>query len=400
MAFNPAAINASTLKALVDNLARHLKTTPISPSPRRSHIQEAVAATLGWANWHAAITAAKNQNNPALSATTEPWRIPVSEFRHKDEVVNKGIRLGSSSPPMSEKIWRVDNKDMVRHAMMWGSEDSRRSLIERISHLNPDRPMVVINGPVSLSPRQWAGLVIEGVLLDQALGTATAIDIVESLVSRITSSGSDAQMWNRRAISLLSVVVQPLVWMRDNADLALDHHVIREYLLLDNVILLSRRRDLPPLMVQAIKAYLHSLPGYTKDAPKQTGVAIEQHGYLQMQFTNTPGIEFARVLTKMERLQSSNRARAVLGVGVETIQQERRLCKSLEQWVASHPGGLLVFDGLTLDSALWEAVVLRLAHWADAGVGVWVGLRVEADLPNGALRDRLLARMDGALHLD
>lgn len=112
--------------------------------------------------------------------------------------------------------------------------------------------------------------------------------LTELLVSLMDDGGSDG-MWKGRAISLISAIMMALCYMRDNDGVLLDIDVIREHLILDNIIKLNKRRDLPANIRQSIRGYLVSLPGFQEGAPKQNETALEQHGYLQMQFTRLLG---------------------------------------------------------------------------------------------------------------
>lgn len=113
--------------------------------------------------------------------------------------------------------------------------------------------------------------------------------LTELLVSLMDDSGGDGGMWKGRAISLVSAIMMALVYLREQKEILLDVDVIREYLILDNIIKLYKRRDLPTHIRQALKAYLVSLPGFQETAPKQGETTLEQHGYLQMQFTKLLG---------------------------------------------------------------------------------------------------------------
>lgn len=115
--------------------------------------------------------------------------------------------------------------------------------------------------------------------------------LTEMLVSLMDESGGDNAMWQGRAISLVSSIMMALVYLRDNSGLLLDVDVIREHLILDQIQKLAKRRDLPPNILQAIRSYLRSLPGYKENAPggQQSETALDQHGYLQMQFTKILG---------------------------------------------------------------------------------------------------------------
>lgn len=113
--------------------------------------------------------------------------------------------------------------------------------------------------------------------------------LTELIVGLMDESGGDNAMWKGRAISLISAIMMALTWMRDNTGLLLDVEVIRDYLLLENIQKLSKRRDLPANIIQSVRAYLRSLPGYVESAPKQSETVLDQHGYLQMQFTKIMG---------------------------------------------------------------------------------------------------------------
>lgn len=119
--------------------------------------------------------------------------------------------------------------------------------------------------------------------------TGSSGGLTELLVSLMDDSGGDNAMWKGRAISLISSIMMALVHMRENKEILLDVDMIREYLILENIIKLSKRRDLPAHVNQSIRAYLRSLPGYQDNAPKQSETVMDQHGYLQMQFTKILG---------------------------------------------------------------------------------------------------------------
>lgn len=119
--------------------------------------------------------------------------------------------------------------------------------------------------------------------------TGSSGGLTELLVSLMDDSGGDNAMWKGRAISLISSIMMALVHMRENKEILLDVDIIREHLILENIIKLSKRRDLPPHVNQSIRAYLRSLPGYQDNAAKQSETVMDQHGYLQMQFTKILG---------------------------------------------------------------------------------------------------------------
>jgi intracellular multiplication protein IcmO len=113
--------------------------------------------------------------------------------------------------------------------------------------------------------------------------------LTELLVSLMDDAGGDGAMWKGRAISLISSIMFALVYLREFDGQLLGVGDIRNYLILENIQALSKRRDLPDVANKAINAYLHSLPGYQPNAAKQSETALDQHGYLQMQFTRILG---------------------------------------------------------------------------------------------------------------
>lgn len=120
--------------------------------------------------------------------------------------------------------------------------------------------------------------------------TGSSGGLTELLVSLMDDSGGDNAMWKGRAISLISSIMMALVHMRDNGgEILLDVDIIREHLILEKIIGLSKRRDLPPHVNQSIRSYLRSLPGYQDTTAKQSETVMDQHGYLQMQFTKILG---------------------------------------------------------------------------------------------------------------
>ena len=114
--------------------------------------------------------------------------------------------------------------------------------------------------------------------------------LTELMVSLMDGGEGGGDMWKGRAISLISAVMMALVYMRDQKELLLDVEAIREYLIIDNIIKLYKtRKDFPTHIRNALRAYLVSLPGFQESAPKQGETVLEQHGYLQMQFTKMLG---------------------------------------------------------------------------------------------------------------
>lgn len=114
--------------------------------------------------------------------------------------------------------------------------------------------------------------------------------LTELVVSLMDDGGGGGDMWKGRAISLISAIMMALVYMRDQKEILLDVEAIREHLILDTIIKMYKtRKDFPVHIRAALRAYLLSIPGFQESAPKQNDTVMEQHGYLQMQFTKLLG---------------------------------------------------------------------------------------------------------------
>lgn len=120
-----------------------------------------------------------------------------------------------------------------------------------------------------------------------------ADELTQLMASMLHDSGSD-NMWRDRAISLMSAIINTLVWLRDNNDEPLTISSIRESLDLKNLIRLQER-----LMTEGcgwdirreLDFYFKSLPGYQEEKGfKQSQVTLDQHGYLTMQWTRPVGV--------------------------------------------------------------------------------------------------------------
>ena len=114
--------------------------------------------------------------------------------------------------------------------------------------------------------------------------------LTEFMLSLMDGDDGGGDMWKGRAISLISSIMMALVHMRDVENFNLNFQSLRDYLLLDKIVnLYNTRIDFPHHIRNALRAYLVSLPGFQESAPKQNDTVLEQHGYLQMQFTKLLG---------------------------------------------------------------------------------------------------------------
>jgi intracellular multiplication protein IcmO len=112
-----------------------------------------------------------------------------------------------------------------------------------------------------------------------------------------SSQSPDGDMWKGRAIAFVEAIMKILVAMRDSGHILLDANTIRNYFALDRIesMVLDKvfiRDDadpinienLPSVVIEPIKNYLITLPGYNKEKKgKQVSQVLEQHGFITMQ---------------------------------------------------------------------------------------------------------------------
>lgn len=123
--------------------------------------------------------------------------------------------------------------------------------------------------------------------------TGSSDSLTQMVVSLMDDAGGDGAMWKGRATAMLTGVMRALSWLRDEGLVDLNVGEIREFMALKRIIDLadtSKYPDLPPHIRQTIRSYLQSLPGYLEEKGyKQSQTTLDQHGYLEMQFTKILG---------------------------------------------------------------------------------------------------------------
>jgi intracellular multiplication protein IcmO len=135
-----------------------------------------------------------------------------------------------------------------------------------------------------------------GKLLSNTLNPFTSgssDSLTQMVVSLMDDVGGDGAMWKGRAVALFTGVMRGLVWKRNEGLIDLNIGIIRDYLNLSKIIELADKEKEPHMPIDirsSIDAYLSSLPGFVREkGPKQSQTTLDQHGFLQMQFTKILG---------------------------------------------------------------------------------------------------------------
>jgi len=123
--------------------------------------------------------------------------------------------------------------------------------------------------------------------------TGSSDTLTQMVVGLMDDAGGDGAMWKGRATAMFTGVMRALTWLRDRQFIDLNVGEIRDHLNLKRIIDLadqSKYQDMPQPIRKSINSYLTSLPGFQPDKGyKQSQTTLDQHGYLEMQFTKILG---------------------------------------------------------------------------------------------------------------
>lgn len=193
---------------------------------------------------------------------------------------------------------------IASNALMWGSgfvyidgkadTDLWSSLSAMVRRFGRDDDLFVINYMTGNSDTKAPSNTMN------PFSTGSASYLTQMLVSLLPDATGDNVMWKERAVSMVSAIMPALTWKRDHQDVPLSVSTIRNYMILNNIIKLSRDDQLPVELKNAIVGYLDTLPGFVHaafddngqvkppgpDTPNvDTTTSFTQHGYLSMQLT-------------------------------------------------------------------------------------------------------------------
>jgi len=119
--------------------------------------------------------------------------------------------------------------------------------------------------------------------------TGSSDTLTQMVVGLMDETGGDGAMWKGRATAMFTGVMRALTWLRDQQKVDLNVAEIRDHLNLKKIIDLADQAkfpDMPQHIRKSIRSYLSSLPGFQEDkGHKQGQTTLDQHGYLEMQFT-------------------------------------------------------------------------------------------------------------------
>ena len=123
--------------------------------------------------------------------------------------------------------------------------------------------------------------------------TGSSDSLTQMMVSLMDDTGGDGAMWKGRATAMFTGVMRALIWLRDEGRVDLNIGLIRDFLGLNKIIELATSdtySGMPQHIRNSVLSYLTSLPGFKiEGGMKQAQSTLDQHGYLEMQFTKILG---------------------------------------------------------------------------------------------------------------
>lgn len=112
----------------------------------------------------------------------------------------------------------------------------------------------------------------------------------QEILEYVTSQFEKNDLWEQRALSMLTPVIDAMTWLRDEDLIDISAKEINEFMKLQRVIYLSdetRFPDLPIEIRESVSRYLETLPGYDRESGyNQAQTTVEHHGYLEMQMAH------------------------------------------------------------------------------------------------------------------
>lgn len=240
----------------------------------------------------------------------------------------RGISFFGNDKETGEELWFA-NEDMRTHCLIFGSTGAGKTetLVSlAFNSLNQGSGFIYIDGKGDNSLYAKVFSMVRGMgreddllLINFMTGARDIIGPQEkrlsntmnpfsqgssSMLSQLVvslmdsgSGGSDGDMWKGRATSFVESLMKILVYMRDQGAILLDANTIRNYFHLPRLesIVIDKQfprddqdpvniENVPSLVLDPIKNYLLTLPGYNKEKKgKQVSQVLEQHGFITMQ---------------------------------------------------------------------------------------------------------------------
>ncbi len=159
-----------------------------------------------------------------------------------------------------------------------GDGQLARQVLSLMRHFGREDDLFVVHFMQSNTPHATHSI--------DLMSQLNAGSIAELLVSLLDDSQDG--MWKGRAISLIYALSQALVYLRDVQHQTLSPQTFLDHLPLDvccHLIAKYTTRDGMPSALQALSAYLKTLPNFNIDQATQDATTLEQHGYIIMQLT-------------------------------------------------------------------------------------------------------------------
>lgn len=300
------------------------------------------------------------------------------------------LRIGRSVPTGIE--WVIGEREALEHMYVTGkSREGRRVFLLGMAHqaIEQGSGVVYVDGGGDAMPAAslWEqcrrfGREDDFLILDfrrrsdagleankphgatyNPFSSGQATDLTEMMLA-FWDQTSNGAMWTGRAMAMLTAILRPLTWLRDEGKIQLNAGVVRDHMDIRTLIDMTEGEKYPGMPVsvsRGARSFLTSLPGFAQErGAKQARTTLDQFEYL--------ALPFRHALSYLAENHEDVLIAPESEVDMTDILGNRRILVVLSD--AADPGRLVVGD-----------LKRRLANQAAGEVGVLPTDRLQARKP-------------------
>lgn len=359
MGFNASALTEKTIKNFVDRL--HKQNIATTPSYKRSQTQENVAVMLGYKNWHALQQAIATPKYPSNS-----------KFAHA-------------------------------HQLIHGFDHKRCEFLSTLVN-NTTHPTLVVHGELSVPVPNHLGAhfsksseLIGNILSQIDFDTMSAEDMYG-----ITKNFLPHNV-GQNTLIFIQNLLNFLVTLRDDPQCkqSFNESTIAKYFEFEVFRQQIWRRDIPPKALTYIAEHLQCLgipEDYIKYPP--TGFNVNQE-FLDVFEHKRRHKEICAPLKPLffeTRTKIFTSAKSVQII--EPSIDDPTLQSYIHWWCHTHPGGVLIVDGLASTSPLYAVLLNSLTFMKSHAIAMILGTATPHDFPTLQLYEQIKARVGEVITLE
>lgn len=389
MAFNPNSLSETTIKRFVDKLVQQNKKKETWP-PKRAGVQEDVAVMLGYKNWHELSKSIANGVNttPDHVLDHDIGATPKNLYANCSYDVTSLTRI--FSPDSNYRAFIKDGKsvcaalftDIIKHSLVFGPDESRRSFFQSIINYNPEVRFFVVQGSETLPLPNSKDIEFSDRFFKDKKDAKFIRNIPKSFLQTYLRSRQELMQLNFGIVEFFEVVYETII----------EH----------NIVAIDEEKEQQSLYYY--KKYFDCSSAefktvYDKMTPEQQNVV--QRTRTQFECEHMENI-LERLTLALPNIPSHLLNNFSHNVGVNISNHEHdsfvsaQILSLIEHWrLSSNKPGVLIFNGVHHTSSIYLQLYRYFSHWGQHNIGVFVGGNSAADLPNDPKDyERLTSRLN------